>query len=144
MKILKTLALLAFLSFLLSCEKNDNEKIDIPEVNSETIVNQELYENAEGVKINIEPKIVADVLVVTITSSGCDGSTWKTQLIDKSVLVYSDPVQRFAKIKFENLEVCSAVISKTFTFDLKPLRVKNENKVSINLEGWKGGLLYKY
>lgn len=144
MKTLKVFTLFLFAISLLSCDKNDKEEIDIPEINSETIVNQALYENTEGMKINIEPKIVADVLVVTITASGCDGSTWKAQLIDKDALAYSDPVQRFAKIKFENLEACLAVITKTFTFDLKSLRVKNENKVSINLEGWKGGLLYKY
>ncbi|OPZ31805.1 MAG: hypothetical protein BWZ00_00410 [Bacteroidetes bacterium ADurb.BinA174] len=144
MKILKTFTLLVFLSFLLSCEKDDKKKMDILEINSETIVDSEIYENSEGLRIKTEPKIVADILVVTITTSGCDGSTWKAQLIDKNVLAYSDPVQRFAKIKFENLEDCRAVISKTFTFDLKPLRIKSGNKVIINLDGWDKSLLYVY
>ena len=76
---------------------------------------------------------------MTITASGCDGSTWKARLVDKSVLACSDPAQGLAKINFENLEACQAAISKTFIFDLKPPRMKSRSKVSINLDGCREG-----
>lgn len=141
MKTFRIFTLFLFFIALASCE---NEKVEIPDVNSKTIISPELYEKPDDFKTIIEAKIIGDVLEVIIGASGCDGSTWEVQLIDKGVVMESYPVQRFAKIGFTNKELCAAVISKTFTFDLKPLRVKGDNRVSFNLDGWDKSLLYVY
>lgn len=141
MKTFRILTLLLFFIALISCE---NEKVEIPDVNSETIVNPELYEEPDDFKTIIEAKVIGDILEVTIGASGCDGSTWEVQLIDKGTVAESYPVQRFAKIMLINKEDCRAYFTRIFTFDLKPLRVKGENKVSINLDGWNKSLLYIY
>lgn len=101
---------------------------------------EELLE--EGTKMSAI--VEGDELRLTVTSSGCDGSTWTVRLIDLGDLAYSNPPQRSAKIEFENKESCSALLTKDFIFDLKPFRVKGSRDVSICLEGWSHPLLYQY
>lgn len=141
MKILKIFTLFLFLTALFSC---DNEKIYTPVVNTETIISPELYEKPDDDKTIIDARIVGDLLVVTVGASGCDGSTWTGLLIDKGLVAESYPVQRFVRVKFTNKEFCLASVSRVFSFDLKPLRVNGDNRITICLTGWEKNLLYVY
>lgn len=141
MKTITTFTLLLFSIILTSCDK---EKVEIPEVDSKAIISPELYEKPDDFKTIIEAKIIGDVLEVTIGASGCDGNSWQAQLIDQGIVTYSLPGQRYAKIVLNNKEVCLAYFTRTFRFDLKPLRVNGDNKLRINLVGWDKLLLYVY
>ncbi|MEA4917354.1 hypothetical protein SDC9_163177 [bioreactor metagenome] len=130
-----------FAAILFSCEKNEVDSSS--NVNAETIIHQELYEELDKDVPLKEVKIIGDELHVTINDGGCSGARWKVKLVGGS-LAYSNPPQRFAKIEFVNDEECEAWITRTFVFDLKPLRVKGSRKVNIKLEGWPKQLLYAY
>lgn len=130
-----------FVLTLFSCQK---DKTEITYDNLQTVINPGFYEKTDNEKTIIDAKIVGDKLQVIIGASGCDGSSWQLQLADKGVVAESDPVQRFARIKFTNKELCAAAISKNYSFDLKPLRIQGDNRVSINLDGWNKSLLYVY
>ncbi|WP_298649913.1 hypothetical protein [uncultured Proteiniphilum sp.] len=114
-----------------------------PDINAPTIIDTELYNGISGVNV-LDAEIIGDVLKVSIGASGCDGSTWEARLISAGGIIKTNPPQREVKIEFINKEVCAAALTKTFVFDLKPLRVKEIRKVSIHLEGWPHLLLYTY
>lgn len=126
---------------LFSCEERD---IDFESEHERSHKVWLTFKESSGNTPLREVLIKGDELYVTITASGCDGSRWDTRLIDSGKLAYSNPPQRYAKIEFVNNEICLAVISRTFVFDLKPLRAKETRKVCINLEGWIQPLLYIY
>ncbi|MGV3695702.1 hypothetical protein [Flavobacterium sp.] len=77
-----------------------------------------------------------DCLDISISSSGCDGSNWETSL-------FSDD-ERQLKLELTNPEVCAAVVSKTMSFDMRPLRVSGQNQVTLNIEGWPTPVVYNY
>lgn len=94
----------------------------------------------------IDAEIIGDVVKVTIGASGCDGSTWEARLISEGGVIKTNPPKCEVKIEFINKEVCAAVLTKVFVFDLKPLRWSDTKKVEIVLTSDKGAksLLYKY
>jgi hypothetical protein len=77
-----------------------------------------------------------DCLSITISSSGCDGSQWQTNL-------FSDD-ERNLKLELTNPEVCLAIVSKTVIFDLRLLRVSGQNQVTLNIAGWPTPVVYNY
>lgn len=123
-----------------SCEKNE---LDSSNVDIGTRIHTEEQNEPDGNTLIREALIKSDELHITITASGCDGSRWTARL-DRGSLAYSNPPQWFAKIEFVDNEDCEALVSRTFVFDLKPLRVKEVRKVNINLEGWSKQLSYTY
>jgi len=132
-----TVLVLSISCICTGCEKNeaDPSNVDMP-----TIIHAERYGQLDNNTPLTQVRITGDELHV----SGCNGSRWEATLIDSGKLAYSNPPQRYAKIEFVNNEDCLAVISRTFVFNLKPLRVKESRKVYINLEGWPQSLLYTY
>lgn len=74
-------------------------------------------------------------LHVTISSSGCDGSQWETDLFNN---------EQQLKLELTNPELCLAVVSKTVSFNLKPLRVNGQNQVTLMLQGWATPIVYNY
>jgi hypothetical protein len=117
------IAMLLILSFN-SCKKEISEPISTTSTGFE-IINATIDLN----KINI-----------TISSSGCDGDSWVVGLIDSEAIAESNPVQKYFKIKFTNTELCHSIVAKTFSFDLNPSFIDDD--FYMNLEGWKGPLLY--
>ncbi|WP_425392866.1 hypothetical protein [Ekhidna sp.] len=128
--------LIVFLSF--SCGSDDS-KDQGPNV----IIDEALYAQTQTNNYTItEASIEGDVLRITIQSSGCDGSLWKAKLVDSGAIAESYPVQRFAKVSLTNTEMCDAIVTRNFTFDITPLRV--EDQLYLNLEGWNDQLHYDF
>jgi|AGTN01.2.fsa_nt_gi hypothetical protein len=125
-----------------SCDKH---VINPPDINARTIIDTELYNGISGVAV-FDAEIIGDVLQVTIGASGCDGSTWEARLISAGGVIKTNPPQREVKIEFINKELCAAVLTKTFVFDLKPLRWDNTEEVQIVLisDSGRKSVLYKY
>ncbi|TLX76990.1 hypothetical protein E9993_04710 [Labilibacter sediminis] len=90
-------------------------------------------------KVSIEE----DCLVIEFSSSGCDGSTWKVNLIDSEAIAESYPPQRTLRLSLHNEELCDAVFKKEVSFDITPLRVGGD-QVILNLQGWDEKLTYSY
>lgn len=131
--ILQFFSVCLFTAVFFSCDKNEAMP---SEVDSTTITDSKRYKQLSGDVPISGVRMEGDELYVTLTASGCDGSRWEARLVDSGMVAESYPVQRFAKIEFVNNEVCLAVISRTFLFDLKPLRVKGNREVIIHLDGW--------
>lgn len=136
------LSMVLFITLFGGCAKSD----DTQYANTEDIV--KIDHNAYGTaKTNYtinSAKIIGNTLEVTLSSSGCDGDTWKATLIDAGAVMESNPVQRAIRIDLKNEETCQANITKKYSFDITKLRVDGVREVSFILDNWRGGLLYKY
>ena len=77
-----------------------------------------------------------DCLDISISSSGCDGSHWETDLFSNQ--------QRQLKLELTNPELCLAIVSKTISYDVRPLRVDGQNQVTLTIEGWAQPVVYNY
>lgn len=85
-----------------------------------------------------------DCLSITLSSSGCDGSTWIMDVYSDNVFFDSDPLQRRVKVGLNNPEDCLAIVTKTVSFDLKQYRLAGQNQVPLKIEGWEGTVVYTY
>lgn len=139
--VVRTLFILLFV-LVFGCSKSN---VDLSDVNSRTIVDTEIYSDVSGAAI-IDAEIVGDVLKITIGASGCDGNAWKARLVSSEGVIKTNPPKREVKIEFTNPELCHAVITKTFVFDLKPLRWSDTRElyIVIHTNGENKSLLYKY
>ncbi len=88
--------------------------------------------------------IIGDCLEITIVASGCSGRSWNAALITNGAVAESFPQQMFLKILFKNNEDCEAMHTRTFSYNLKPIRVHGAIKLALNLQGYDGALLYEY
>ncbi|MEQ8627567.1 hypothetical protein [Ekhidna sp.] len=135
---MKLLTSILFMIVIGSCVSDDGN-----DQSSGVIIKESIYAQTETDNYTItEASIEGDILNVTIQSSGCDGSLWEAKLVDSGAIAESYPVQRFAKVSLTNTEMCDAIVTRSFTFDITPLRV--EDQLYLNLEGWDGQLHYDF
>lgn len=120
-------------SVIQNCEKQ-LQIIDEPTYN---MVNTSNY-TITGVAIN------RDCLDVTLSSSGCDAINWRMSLFSTNNFPNTTPIQRSVKVELVNNEACAAVLSKTVSFDLTPLRVAAQGQVIVNIDGWATPVTYNY
>lgn len=85
-----------------------------------------------------------DCLRLTLTDSGCDGSTWDIAFVDSGDIAESLPVQRFVKIFVTNEELCTAIINREISIDISPLKVENESSLNLNIENYAEQILYEF
>lgn len=108
-------------------------------------INAAAYQATTTINYQIQEAVInEDCLSIKFTSSGCDGSSWETDLFDADITGESLPVQRRARLALVNKEVCNAIVTKTISFDLTRIRVPTERTLIIQLEGWGGQLTYRY
>ena len=88
-------------------------------------------------------RIEGNNLKFTIAASGCSGNSWVAKLITTGAIEKSLPPQRALQLSFENREMCDAVFSREFSFNIECLQVPNCSSVYLNIEG-KYEILYKY
>lgn len=143
MKKLK-LAIGLILISLFSCSEQEDTQYLNSICDQITTVDNSRYKNAssEGFVIR-NVQLSGDCLEVVIASSGCSGNTWKVELIDAGRVAESNPEQRDLKIVLDNREMCTAMVNKTYTFDLRPVRTQR-NVVLLNLEHWDELIPYEY
>ena len=126
-----------------ACDKaNDDNTLNCGD---SIIIDKNLYDstNTNGYSV-INAKISNDCLEIEIRASGCDGESWIIKLIDSKDITESLPLQKFIKISLKNEELCEKIISKKLCFDLKPIRIDNNNQIELNLEKWEDPLIYSY
>ena len=122
------------------CTSEDSTNVTVDE---NVIISADLYKHTNTDSYNIlNASIEGDILTVTVQFSGCDGNSWGAKLVDSGAVAESYPVQRFTKIALKNEELCDAIVTKYFTFDITLLRV--EDQLYLNLEGWEEQLHYDF
>ncbi|WP_353778212.1 hypothetical protein [Winogradskyella sp. 3972H.M.0a.05] len=146
MKSIKKLSLCIIASLLLlntTCD--DDDIIFFDDCDLITLIDNDVYTNGETAFFSIEDASISEnCLRLSISSSGCDGSSWEFTLVDSGDIAESDPVQRFLRLKLVNPEACLAVFTRDISFDISNLQVENEMEVLLNVEGWNENLLYEY
>lgn len=128
---------------LFACKTNDDDtNLNISCSGDDVVISDSLYQQAKIENYHIEDAVVSGTcLSIKVTSSGCDGKSWKAKLIDLGDIAESYPVQRWIKLDFENDEMCDAVFTRTYTFNLSS--ALNEDKVKFHLYGWNQILLFE-
>ena len=143
--IVSLLICIGLVSFFSACDNNNNaEERSLNLGNGNVlIVSQSVFESVASVPFTIrDVEIQGDVLRITVSASGCDGSSWRANLIASDIIGRSEPPFRGVKLSFENNEDCLAVITKEFTFNIKNLRVEGSNSVRLNISGIE--IIYRY
>ncbi len=146
MKFSKFIILLVFMSLFCSTQCNEDD-IQQPTMicDSSTIIDNELYQNAESGFFNLgDVELIGDCLSINISASGCSGDTWVMELVDSGGVLESLPVQRNLKFILTNNEACLAVFGKEQSFDLTNLKVEGEDEVILNVEGFPEPISYSY
>lgn len=131
---------------LLLCSCNDDDD-DVPfesACDKFTTINHEKFKNVNPENYTIvSAKIDSDCLEIVLSSGGCDGNSWNVELIDADRIAETLIEQRDLIISLTNHELCNAIIQKTFSFDLTPIRT-NQNQLILNLEKWGEQIKYAY
>ncbi len=111
----------------------------------EVIISSELFSTAETELLDIiELNIIADCLVVTVGSSGCDGETWVVKLIDAGQVLESLPVQRNIVISISNEEECDAYFMRDYAFDISDLQIGDSGTILLNIFNSGDQISYEY
>lgn len=136
--ILKKYMSFVFLLLLLGCNSDDDNGSN-DECGDQMIFDEELFNQESPSSFSIQnAEIDGDCLMVTLSASGCDGSSWEADLVSDGLETTSVPPSRSIRVDFTNIEACTAVITRTFQFYLG----SNNNETAIYwLEGWDGGAL---
>lgn len=139
LKMKNLLVLIASVFLFASCDdKNDAIILD----NESVIINNMLYNETVTNNYTItDVQLNENLLTIKISSSGCDGNSWKAVLIDANEILESHPVQRNIKLSLENNEACLAVFEREFTFDITILK-EDFSEVILNLERWNSQINY--
>jgi len=102
------------------------------------------YENAREDPLTINNlELDGNCLNINLSAGGCDGNSWRIDLIDSEQILYAIPPQRRLKLPFENDELCKAYITRNVAFDLKPLQLPGE-EVLLRIEDMEQIILYEY
>ncbi len=129
----------------MQCDDDDGERPSILVCDQTTIVDKEVYDNLVSEHFAIvDAQIIDNCLAVEISASGCDGNSWKFNLVDSGAVAESSPEQRYLKFQLINDENCLAVFERTVSFDLTPLQINGSHEIILHLEGLESSLNYKY
>lgn len=129
---------------ILSCS-DDDENENLNNCDLETIVSAEQYANEPSDQLSINTlEINGDCLKISFGATGCDGNSWIVQLIDSEQIMESNPAQRNLRLILDNNEACTAVPTKTLTFDISELQIQDDNKVNLNITNSDDQILYEY
>ncbi len=111
---------------------------------NQLIIDEELYNNTEANDSIVDVSINGDILTITVTDSGCDGSAWNVNLIDSSTVAESLPPQRSLKVQLSNPELCLAIVTREFEFNLSELQIDSSNELSLIIDNWDTPITYTY
>jgi hypothetical protein len=129
-----------------SCNNDDdNGNTNAENCDFDILINADLYENAPNDQLSIiDLEINGNCLQITFSASGCNGNTWEVKLIDSEQIMESLPVQRNLRLSLENNEDCTAVPTKTLTFDISELQILDDNQINLNITNSGDQILYEY
>ncbi len=108
-------------------------------------LSSEEYTSGETASYTIQSaSISGDCFQVIFSSSGCNGLSWKSTLVDSEAILESAPAQRNVKFLLENNEACQAVFTRSAYFDLTALQINTEREILLRIDGLEEKFLYSY
>ncbi len=146
---MKPIGYLLLLFFLLvGCNQKDDDPIqctDSGNCDDCIIINKNLYDQTTTDNYTIQDiTINQDCLEITFSASGCDGDTWEIDVIDLGGIAETAVPQRDLKLKLINNEACLAVFTRTISFNLAPLQLKNYSAVNLKIADYPTVISYEY
>ena len=132
------------ITLIISCQPDEEESIIQDACDQEAIIDTDIFKYDSSLVNIVKVELKQDCLHVTYSESGCDGTTWKVQLVDSEFIEGSKPTHREILLQLVNTELCQAVFEKTTSFDLSPLRIDGENEILFKLKGWDEDIDYIY
>lgn len=109
------------------------------------IIDKDKYDTVETDNYEIrDVSVKENILYITISSSGCDGSTWNLNLVDSGDVMESTPPKRQAKLELINNELCKAIVEKKFQYEISKLQIKDTNELELIIKKYKDQIKYKY
>lgn len=122
----------------------DND--DVPQkglCGEKVVISPSLYQETSSDYVRIDKaSLVGNCLTLKIVSGGCNGKTWKAQLIDSGSLDKSNPAQRKLKVLLENEEFCLAIVTREFTFDISKLKKSYSGQMLLSIEKYEGTISF--
>lgn len=143
----KIFVLITLLGMLfVACSDDDNNTGDVLQCDlTSQIIEEDAFDEVITENYQISNVVLnQDCLEITLTSSGCDGSTWELNLYSTNAFYESLPLQRAVKLELINNEDCLAFVEKTVSFDLIPFRIEGQNEAPLNITGWEEQVIYQY
>ncbi len=133
---------------MVSCGKDDDNSLECSEsgnCDKCIIINRDLYNQTNTDNYTIQTiKVNQDCLEIEFASSGCSGSSWVISLIDLGAISETAVPQRDLKLRLKNSEICEAYITRTISFDLKPLRLENYDELNLKVAEYNSLIRYEY
>ena len=131
--------LILVLLFTMGC--TDSNDPDPQGCDLGTVISQSLFINAPSDELTLNSlDIENDCLKINFSASGCNGDSWKIELIDSGSIKESDPPQRDLRLSLDNGE---AFITRELSFNIKELKVEG-GRVWLNLSNSGDRILYEY
>ncbi len=137
-----------FFGILLSgCNKSESVTIDPPlpsTCDHPVVVDADLYENGPADEFQFQSAVIDGNCLKAVVryGGGCEIVTF--QLIDASAIMESFPIQRNIRLSLEDNDQCEALITQELFYDLTPLQVEGNSKITLNLQGFPESLTYQY
>ena len=126
-----------------SCDKEDT--IVTSDCGDHAITSHDAFVNYPNDDLNIIDVVIeGDCLIIKFGSSGCDGETWKVELVAEEAIQKSLPPQRSMRLSLEDKEECEAYITKEVIYDLQSTRYADGKEIILRLEDWKEEIRYIY
>ena len=126
-----------------SCNKKDTSVIE--ECGDHVITSHDAFVNYPNDDLDIiDVEIDGECLTIKFAAGGCDGETWKVELVAEEAIQKSLPPQRTMRLSLEDKEECEAYITKEVTYDLLSTRYADGKEIILRLEDWKEEIRYIY
>ena len=140
----KLIIIILLLPLFWSMQCNIDNLEPNPDCPDQVIISENGFRNGPSDDLTITSTVISgDCLIIEFVSSGCDGSEWEVKLYDAKAIKESYPVQRDLRLSLKNEEECDAVITRSVSFDLRPVQLEYD-KMLLNLVNSGDQLLYEY
>lgn len=130
---------------LVGCSRNSSV---VDESCGNTVqINSMVYNNPGAFKAVInEASIEGACLIIKISGSGCSEAALDNDLVAEEGILKTLPPQRNIKValRMKGSGTCGAYFTKTFRYNISPLKVEGYKKLLLNLDGYSGALTYSY
>jgi len=132
------------LAIILACSQDEGEPVMQVSCDRESVISNEKYESAPSDPLTIHGLAINDdCLKINFSSSGCDGDTWKPELVVSEAILFSLPPQRNLRLSLENDEMCEAIVTKEISFDISNLKAGG-TEVRLNISNSDESIIYEY
>ncbi len=108
------------------------------------VIDEQAYNTAETDLYDVvSAKIDVNCLVLTVRhNGGCEEAT--LTLYDKGSILESSPSKRLLRLAVTELDDCEKLVQRTEYFDLDPIKIPDDNRLYLIIDGLQEEILFEY